>query len=100
MLQEGRFAEAQKSRFLAANVSNMGIAVLQRGSISYFTEIAFQSVKRTDMCSEMLQQVRFTDDHELRLECSKNFDMYSDYMKRIHLLMLRNRVFWIGNYHI
>ncbi len=35
------------------------------------------------MRSAMVQQVRFTDDHELRLECSKNFDMYSDYMKRI-----------------
>ena len=34
------------------------------------------------MCSAMLQ-VRFTDDHELRFQCSKNLDMYSDYMKRI-----------------
>ena len=35
------------------------------------------------MRSAMLLKVGFTDDHELRLECSKNLDMYSDYMKRI-----------------
>ena len=35
------------------------------------------------MCSAMLQQVRYTDDHDLRFQCSKNLDMYSDYMKRI-----------------
>ena len=35
------------------------------------------------MRSAMLQQVGFTDDHELRFQCSKNLDMYSDYMKRI-----------------
>ncbi len=35
------------------------------------------------MCSAMLQQVRFTDDHDLRFQCSQNLDMYSDYMKRI-----------------
>ena len=35
------------------------------------------------MCSAMLQQVRFTDDHVLRIQCSKNLGMYSDYMKRI-----------------
>ena len=35
------------------------------------------------MRSAMLQEVRFTDDHDLRFRCSKNLDMYSDYMKRI-----------------
>ena len=35
------------------------------------------------MCSAMLQQVRYTNDHDLRFQCSKNLDMYSDYMKRI-----------------
>ncbi len=35
------------------------------------------------MRSAMLQKVGFTDDHELRFQCSKNLDMYSDYMKRI-----------------
>ena len=35
------------------------------------------------MRSAMLQEVRFTDDHDLRFQCSKNLDMYSDYMKRI-----------------
>ncbi len=35
------------------------------------------------MCSDMLQQVPFTDDHDLRFQCSKNLGMYSDYMKRI-----------------
>ena len=35
------------------------------------------------MRSAMLQQVRFTDDQNLRFQCSKNLDMYSDYMKRI-----------------
>ena len=37
------------------------------------------------MRSAMLQKVGFTDDHELRFQCSKNLDMYSDYMKRIRI---------------
>ena len=40
-------------------------------------------MKSSDMCSAMLQLVRLTDDHDLRFQCSKNLDMYSDYMKRI-----------------
>ena len=35
------------------------------------------------MCSEMLQLQRLTDEHDLSFQCSKNLDMYSDYMKRI-----------------
>ena len=35
------------------------------------------------MCSAMLQKVRFIDDHDVLFQCSKNLDMYSDYMKRI-----------------
>ncbi len=35
------------------------------------------------MCSAMLQLVGLTDDHDLRFQCSKNLDMYCDYMKRI-----------------
>ena len=35
------------------------------------------------MCSAMLQEVRFTDDHDLRFQFSENLDMYNDYMKRI-----------------
>ncbi len=57
------------------------------GSISYFKEIAFKSAKRSDMCRGMLQKVRYTDDHDLRFQCSKNLDMYSDYMNQFDLLM-------------
>ena len=35
------------------------------------------------MCSVLLQQVRFTDYEDLRLQWSKSLDMCSDDMKRI-----------------
>ena len=59
----------------------MGIAVLQEGRLATFHKSRFQAAKRSDMCSAMLQQVRFIDDQDLCFQCSKSLDMGSDDMK-------------------
>ena len=67
ILQEGRFNDAQESRFKAANRSNMGNAVLQEERLATAQESRFQAAKRSDMRSA---------------SC-----------KKVDLLMFRNRVF-------
>ena len=39
------------------------------------------------MRSAMLLKVRFIDDHDLRFQCSKNLDMYSEHINEFDLLM-------------
>ena len=42
ILQEGRFADAKESRFHTANVSNMGIAVLQEVRLATSQKSSFR----------------------------------------------------------
>ena len=55
ILQQGRFADSQESRFQAANRSNTGNAVLQGGRLATAQEYRFQAAKRSDMGSAVLQ---------------------------------------------
>ena len=51
MLQEGRFADFQESRFQFANIFKYVYCRPARGSISYFTEIAFSDLRNVKKCA-------------------------------------------------
>ena len=60
----------------------MGIAVLQEGRLATFHKSRFQAAKRSDMCSAMLQQVRFIDDaQESRFQAANRSEKCSAVMK-------------------
>ena len=51
MLQEGRFADFQELRFQFANIFEYVYCHPARGSISYFTEIAFSGLRKVKKCA-------------------------------------------------
>ena len=96
IVQEGRFADAQKSCFQDAKRWNMGSAVQQLGWLADGQESRIQVAKRSEMGRAVLQRVWFGDAQESRIQAAKRSEMAVPTWKDL----LRNRVFRLGKVHI
>ena len=61
MLQDGRFADAQKSRFQAAKRSNMSSTIQQEDRFADTQESCFHAAKRSNMSNSVLLGCRLPD---------------------------------------
>ena len=56
ILHEGRFVDAQETRFQTAYHSNICLAVMQWGRLATSQKSCFQAAKRSNMSSAILQE--------------------------------------------
>ena len=95
-----RFADNEESSFEAWKPSHMGFAALLYSRFADVQELRFHGAKSWNMGSAVQQWVWFADAQESRIQFWNFQILKVPTLKNFDFLMLRNRIFRLGNVHI